>query len=156
MSRFPAFCLFLCLLSGIVWSQPSTGKVQTIVDNLKKLYSNENRDYITDGERIVWVKSYRKWSPADLATLKKENPAALQFLVKLCTHPRFDILDQLMPEYYRRNGGVRSFAADIMSLETEGKTGLHIPATPSVRTASHVRLYSKTNYLFTIQYSFSA
>lgn len=122
MSKFFCYCLLACLLPGMAAAQPNTNKIQKIVDLMKKLYSNDAKDYITDGQTIVWVKSYKKWTPDDLQTLKKRDLDGLQFLLKACEHHRWDVLNQLLPDYYRNNGGVQAFADDIILTGTDKPT----------------------------------
>lgn len=97
-------------------AQQKTNKIQQSIDAIKEANNNETSDYITDGKRIVWVKSYKNWTPEDFATLKKEAPHVLKFLRQAIDHNRMDVLEQLLPDYYRYRGGVKAFAEDIKKL----------------------------------------
>ena len=91
-----------------------TNKIQDAVNSIKEAYYCEDEDYHTDGQRTVWVKSYKKWTPEDLAVLKKEATPILTFLVRAVQHSRYDVLEQLLPDYYRARGGVKAFADDVI------------------------------------------
>lgn len=94
-------------------AQQKTNKIQESIDVIKELYRDEKADYHTDGQYIIWVKSYKKWMPDDLAVLKKEDPQTLNFLHQAIAHNRMDVLEQLLPDYYRSHGGIQAFAEDI-------------------------------------------
>lgn len=98
-------------------AQQQVDKIQRAINSTKEVYDNETRDYITDGQRTVWVKSYKKWTPADFPTLKKEAPHILKFLREAITRNRLDVLEQLLPDYYRYRGGVKQFAEDIENIK---------------------------------------
>jgi hypothetical protein len=59
------------------------------------------------------VKSYTKWTPKDFDIIKKEAPHVLKFLRQAIDHNRVDVLEQLLPDYYRYRGGVKQFTEDI-------------------------------------------
>ncbi len=103
----------LCLLPGLKAFSQKPDKVQRATEAIKETYSNAEDDYITDGQRTVWVKSYKKWMPDDLVFMKKEAPEILKFLSQAIQHHRLDALEQLLPNYYRAHGGIEAFAADI-------------------------------------------
>lgn len=109
-----ATCLLISYSVPIV-AQEKPDKIQRSIDLIKKANYSENADYHTDGQRTVWVKSYKKWTPYDFGTIQKEAPKVLTFLRQAIDHNRLDVLEQLLPDYYRYNGGVKVFAKDIMN-----------------------------------------
>ena len=122
-SKFPSITgisktlFFLILIyPGLMAFQPPQDKIQKAIAAIKRANDNEDQDYITDGQHIIWVKSYKRWTPEDMVILKKEGPDVLRFLSQAIQHNRFDVLDQLLPEYYRTHGGNKAFAADIMAV----------------------------------------
>jgi hypothetical protein len=104
---------FFIVYAVPVSAQSKPNKIQQSIDSIKETYTDENRDYITDGQRIVWVKSYKKWLPSDFPTIKKEAPHVLKFFYQAIEHQRLDVLEQLLPNYYRFHGGVQAFVEDI-------------------------------------------
>ncbi len=104
------FC-FLPMLTA--FRPPQQDKIQQVVAAVKEAYYSEDEDYHTDGQRVVWVKSYKNWTPGDLIILKNQAPEILKFLGQAIEHKRMDVLEQLLPNYYRLHGGVQTFAADI-------------------------------------------
>ncbi len=108
-----ALIFLVCFLPGFKAFSQKTDKVQQALEAIKAANSNEDEDYATDGQRTVWVKSYKKWTPSDLAIMKKESPGILKFLSQAIQHGRLDVLEQLLPNYYRAHGGVDAFAVDI-------------------------------------------
>jgi hypothetical protein len=102
-----------CFFPGIKTFAQNKSKVQEVVDGIKQCYYSDDHDYITDGERTVWVKSYKRWEPDDLIVLKKEAPGFLTFLNEAIKRQRYDVLKQLLPDYYNEHGGVNAFATDI-------------------------------------------
>jgi F0F1-type ATP synthase delta subunit len=94
-------------------AQQQSGKIQQLIDSIKEIYDDPENDYHTDGRHIVWVKSYKKWTASDLVVMKKEDPQTLNFLKQAIQRNRLDVLEQLLPEYYRARGGVKQFAEDI-------------------------------------------
>jgi len=112
---FMASILFVsAILFGNAASAQQHYRIQQAVDAIKTTFTHTDEDYITDGQRTVWVKSYRKWIPQDLAIMQKEVPGTMHFLVLAAQHNRYDVLEQLLPDYYRTHGGVKAFAADVM------------------------------------------
>jgi hypothetical protein len=107
------FCT-LCSLEAFS-QQPS--KIQQAIDAIKAANYCEDEDYHTDGQRTVWVKSYKNWIAEDLAVMKKEAPDVLKFLNQAISHNRLDVLEQLLPTYYKTHGGVKAFAADIQRVK---------------------------------------
>jgi len=107
--------LFLLLQSSLTVTgmQQKQDQIQQAINSTKAAYYCEDEDYHTDGQRVVWVKSYKRWIPDDLNVMKKEAAHVLKFLGQAIQHNRFDVLEQLLPDYYRSHGGVRAFAADI-------------------------------------------
>jgi hypothetical protein len=105
---------FLGFLPVFTASAQKPDKVQQAVDAIKAANYCEDDDYHTDGQRVVWVKSYKKWTPDDLILMQKEDPAILKFLGQAIQHKRYDVLEQLLPNYYRAQGGAKAFAADII------------------------------------------
>ncbi|MGY3213966.1 hypothetical protein [Mucilaginibacter sp. HD30] len=89
-------------------------KIQAAIEAIKEANYCKDQDYHTDGQRVVWVKSYEDWVPSDLKVMKKEAPGALRFLSMAAQRTRYDVLEQLLPDYYRDHGGVKAFAADIL------------------------------------------
>ena len=111
-------------------------KIQDFIDSIKKTYYNEDIDFVGDGKSDpIFVRSYKLWTLNDLKYIAKVDPTVIQFLGQASHHQRFDVLDQLMPDYYRnmgRNEGMKAFRADIEcagkcikpeSKTTGGKTG---------------------------------
>nr|WP_322624521.1 hypothetical protein [uncultured Flavobacterium sp.] len=98
-------------------AQQKTGKIQDVIDAIKESQYCLDADYHTDGQRIVWVKSYTRWVPHDLTVMKKEAPDILNFLNQAIAHNRMDVLEQLLPDYYRYHGGVKQFAEDIKNMK---------------------------------------
>lgn len=111
LRTFIILFLWCFVLPAFAQSQPN--KIQEGINSIKETYADESRDYITDGQRIVWVKSYKKWTPSDFPTIKKEAPHVLRFLYKAIEHQRLDVLEQLLPNYYRLHGGIKAFVEDI-------------------------------------------
>lgn len=105
------FVLLACSLPTLAQSKPN--RIQEAINSIKETYDDESKDYITDGQRIVWVKSYKRWTPSDFPTIKKEAPHVLRFFYKAIEHQRMDVLEQLLPNYYRLHGGVQAFVEDI-------------------------------------------
>lgn len=93
-------------------AQLKPNKIQQLIDSIKETYS-EATDYITDGQRVVWVKSYKRWGPDDFKIMEKEAPHVLKFLRQAVAHNRLDFLEQLLPDYYLNRGGAKAFARDI-------------------------------------------
>jgi len=112
-----AIVLFLFLQPLLMGFQNPANKIQQAIDAIKKSLYSEDEDYHTDGQRTVWVKSYKRWTPDDLAVMKKEAPDVLAFLGKAVQHNRFDVLEQLLPDFYRTHNGVKAFAADIQRVQ---------------------------------------
>jgi len=112
-SIFAGFFLGFFFLSVGTFAQ-QISKIQQAVNSIKETYYCEDQDYHTDGQRTVWVKSYKKWMPEDLAVMKKETPATLRFLGMAAQKTRYDVLEQLLPDYYRTHGGAKAFANDIL------------------------------------------
>jgi hypothetical protein len=108
-----------CLLASRTAFAQKPNKVQQAIDAIKAANYNQDNDYITDGQRVVWVKSYKKWTPEDLVFMKKEDPTTLKFLGQAIQRQRFDVLEQLLPDYYRAHGGIKAFAADILRYQAE-------------------------------------
>jgi len=104
----------LCFSPVLKGFGQQTNKIQQAVDAIKAANNNEEDDYVTDGQRTVWVKSYKKWEPKDLLVMKNEDPGTLRFLGMAAQHARYDVLGQLLPDYYRTHGGVKAFAADVL------------------------------------------
>lgn len=104
----------LCFLPGIAAFGQQTNKIQEMITSIKQTYYCDDQDYHTDGQRTIWVKSYKRWEPQDLAIMKKEAPGMFRFLGMVAQRTRYDILEQLLPNYYREHGGVKTFAADII------------------------------------------
>lgn len=104
---------FLMACALPVAAQQQQDNVQRAINSTKQAYYCEDADYHTDGQRTVWVKSYKKWTPEDFPTLKKEAPHVLKFLREAIARNRMDVLEQLLPDYYRYGGGVKQFAEDI-------------------------------------------
>jgi hypothetical protein len=105
----------LCALSGLrTFSQPD--KIQQAINAIKEAHYCEDADYHTDGQRTVWVKSYKKWTPEDLVIMKKEAPDVLKFLTQAIARHRLDVLTQLLPNYYQAHGGVQAFSDDIIHI----------------------------------------
>ena len=92
-------------------------KIQQSIDAIKAANYCEDQDYHTDGQRTVWVKSYKRWTPDDWPTIKKEAPEVITFLNQAIRHNRYDVLEQLLPVYYRDHGGVKVFAADAIKAQ---------------------------------------
>lgn len=69
---FATSVFMVCSLPVVAQQQPN--KIQRSVDALKEAYYCVDADYHTDGQRVVWVKSYTKWTPDDFETIKKEAP----------------------------------------------------------------------------------
>ena len=113
----------LSFLPGPAAFSQQTSKVQEIINSIKVAYYCEDQDYHTDGQRTVWVKSYKKWVPQDLEVMKKEAPDILLFLNKAILHNRYDVLEQLLPDYYREHGGVKAFTDDIVQAYQNPNTG---------------------------------
>ncbi len=113
-----ATAVLLCLLLyGNVTAQTAqTDKIQQAVDAIKAAHYCMDEDYHTDGRRTVWVKSYKRWKPEDWPTVQKEAPGVLSFLKKAVLYHRSDVLEQLMPDYYRTHGGVNAFEKAINAL----------------------------------------
>jgi hypothetical protein len=105
-----AFC-FLPVLTA--FQSPPQDKIGQAVASIKEAYYCMDADYHTDGQRVVWVKSYRHWTPDDWVVMKKEAPHVLKFLGQAIAHQRLDVLEELLPDYYRLHGGVQAFAAAI-------------------------------------------
>ncbi len=108
-----ALLFLICLSSAQKPLHAQTDKIQQCVDAIKVAYYSQDADYHTDGQRIVWVKSYKKWTPEDLTTLQKKDSVTIRFFLQAINHNRLDVLEQLLPDYYRTHGGVKAFAADI-------------------------------------------
>lgn len=109
-----AFTMFLLMAyAQPMAAQQQPDKIQRSINALKKAYYCEDADYHTDGQRIVWVKSYNRWTPDDFETIKKEEPSLLKFLRQAVAHNRLDVLEQILPDYYRYRGGAKAFAEDI-------------------------------------------
>ncbi len=109
--------LLLCLQLVFTVARPQTvDKIQRSIDLIKKSLYCEDADYHTDGKRTVWVKSYKSWTPDDMPILKKEAPDVVKFLNQAIDHNRLDVLEQLLPEYYRTHGGVKAFADAVTKL----------------------------------------
>lgn len=104
---------FLLLLSGPTAFGQKKVTIQETIESIKHAYYCIDQDYHTDGQRVVWVKSYTRWEPDDLLVMKKEAAHILTFLTTAVKYNRFDVLEQLLPDYYRKNGGVKAFATDI-------------------------------------------
>lgn len=104
---------FLMACALPVAAQQQQDNVQRAINSTKQAYYCEDADYHTDGQRTVWVKSYKKWTPDDFPTLKKEAPHVLKFLREAIARNRMDVLEQLLPDYYRYRGGLKQFAEDI-------------------------------------------
>jgi hypothetical protein len=85
-----------------------------MVNSIKETFNNTDNDYITDGQRTVWVKFYKKWTPEDIVRMSKEAPGIMNFLCLAAQHSRYDVLEQLLPNYYYTHGGVKAFAEDIV------------------------------------------
>ena len=98
-----AFALFLSPLAAT--HAQSADKIQQTVESIKRVFYCTDEDYKTDGKRTIWVKSYKRWRPEDWATVQKEAPYVLKCLHQAIDHNRPDILNQLMPDYYRSHGG---------------------------------------------------
>jgi|GEM_PF-2067544 len=113
--NFLKVCIFLLvfLLPDLTHAQ-QVNKIQAVINSIKESYDNQNNDYITDGQRVVWVKSYKDWMPSDLAIMKKEDLSTLRFLTMAAQNTRYDVLEQLLPDYYGKRGGAKAFAADIL------------------------------------------
>ena len=112
---FAAAFLMACALPVAAQQQPD--KIQRAINSTKEAYYCEDADYHTDGQRTVWVKSYKKWTPDDFETLKKEAPQVLTFLRQAIERNRMDVLEQLLPDYYRYRGGAKAFAEDIKKIK---------------------------------------
>lgn len=110
---FILLALFLCFLPLAKAVSSPQDKIQQTVDAIRGAYNNTDDDYLTDGQRTVWVKSYKKWRPEDWATVQKEAPHVIKFLKQAIEHHRPDVLQQLMPDYYRTHGGMQAFERDI-------------------------------------------
>jgi hypothetical protein len=89
------------------------------VNAFKRQYYSEAEDYIVGNTGHVFIKSYKKWTPDNLKTLKKEDPQGITFLTQAVQHKRFDVLNQLMPDYYNEHGGADAFASDILRVEAD-------------------------------------
>jgi len=114
--------LLLLLMSFSAKSlHAQSSKIQQSIDAIKAAYYCEDEDYHTDGKRTVWVKSYKKWTPTDLITLKKNAPDVLRFLIQAIQHNRIDVLEQLLPDFYYTHGNVQTFAIDIQKTASEAK-----------------------------------
>lgn len=100
--------------SSPIAAQQKPSKIQEAVNSIKEAYYCQDADYHTDGQRTVWVKSYTRWTPDDFENIKKQSPHILKFLNEAIEHNRLDVLEQLLPDYYQYNGGVKAFAADII------------------------------------------
>ncbi|RKR84219.1 hypothetical protein BDD43_4447 [Mucilaginibacter gracilis] len=105
-----AILLVITMLSARTVSAQHNTKIQAAINSIKEAYYCEDQDYLTDGQRTVWVKSYKRWEPDDLTIMKKEAPPILTFLQRAAQHNRYDVLEQLLPDYYREHGGVKAFA----------------------------------------------
>jgi hypothetical protein len=112
--------LLIVLLSGLISHRalaqtPDSTEVniQKIIDAIKASNSNEQDDFLTNGKKELWVKSYKRWVPSDLVVMKKESPDILAFLKMAAKYKRYDILAQLLPDYYLDNGGVKKWVEDI-------------------------------------------
>ncbi|EHQ29785.1 hypothetical protein [Mucilaginibacter paludis] len=105
-----AFLLVITMLSARTVSAQQNPKIQAAINSIKEAYYCEDQDYHTDGQRTVWVKSYKRWEPEDLTIMKKESPSTLRFLGMAAQRARYDVLEQLLPDYYREHGGVKAFA----------------------------------------------
>ena len=103
----------LCLFPFEKVYPQTVDKIQQTVVSIKQIFYCEDEDYHTDGQRTVWVKSYKLWQPEDWATVQKEAPYVLKFLKQAIEHHRPDVLQQLMPDYYRLHGGLTAFEKDI-------------------------------------------
>lgn len=118
---FKMALLLFCVSFPFKPLQAQSSKIQQSIDAIKAAYYCEDKDYHTDGHRTVWVKSYKKWMPADFDILKKNAPDVIKFLSQAIQHNRMDVLEQLLPNYYRTHDGVQAFANDILKITTAGK-----------------------------------
>lgn len=109
----PMLLLSCCALSSLNGFQAKPDKIQQSINAIKKAHYCEDADYHTDGQRTVWVKSYKRWKPSDMQVIKKEAPYLLNFFADAIKYNRLDVLEQLLPDYYRSHGGTKAFAADI-------------------------------------------
>jgi hypothetical protein len=114
----PSIIIFLCAMPFLSFQQQRVD-IQEIVKAIKATHYCEDEDYHTDGQRTVWVKSYKKWMPDDMYVMKKEAPETLRFLSQAIKHNRLDVLEQLLPDYYNTHGGVKAFAADIQRIRQQ-------------------------------------
>lgn len=115
LSFYVTALLFSLLLHGNAFSIPPD-KIQQTIDAIRRAYYCEDDDYHTDGQRTVWVKSYKRWTPQDWPIVQKEAPHVLKFFRQAIEHHRPDVLEQLMPDYYRAHGGVKAFEKAINAL----------------------------------------
>jgi hypothetical protein len=114
----------VCILPGFKAYSQKTDKIQQMIDAIKAVNNNGEEAFITDGQRVVWVKSYKKWTPQDLVVMKKEDPTTLKFLSMAAQRARYDVLEQLLPDYYREHGGAKAFATDIMKEQVAPPTSI--------------------------------
>ncbi len=112
----------IVVLSGGTATAQQVNKIQQTIDALKATYDSKDQDYLTDGNRVVWVKSYKRWEPDDMSVIEKEAPHVLVFLNQAIQHNRYDVLEQLLPDYYRAHGGAKAFAADVMKQQETVQT----------------------------------
>jgi len=116
--NIPALLILLlsiaCCLTAT--AQQKKGKIQQSIDAIKEAHYCLDADYHMDGKRTVWVKSYRRWVPGDLVILRTEAPDVLNFLRQAIERNRLDVLEQLLPDYYRYHGGTKQFAEDIKAV----------------------------------------
>jgi len=112
--------LLLVLLSGLISHRalaqtPDSSEIlfQKTIAAIKATNNNEQKDFLTNGQQELWVKSYKRWVPSDLVVMKKESPDILAFLKAVIKINRYDLLAELLPDYYLDNGGVKKWVEDI-------------------------------------------
>ena len=97
-------------------------------DYITSHYDHLTKDFSDVGDGThVFDKSYTKWLPQDLKTLKDNAPKAFDFLLQVASPEHFhgespdnpkagcNVLNCLLPDYYKTHGGVAAFSKDILS-----------------------------------------
>lgn len=83
---------------------PQGDKGQESLERIKKIFFNEDQDYIIngDGSKRIFCKCWKNWEPKDLVTLKKEDDSfVFDFILEALARRRFDLLEGILPDYYR-------------------------------------------------------
>ncbi len=91
---------------------------EKIVHDIKNAYSYRNGPGYID-EAGHFSKYYRLWTPDDFSRI---DPAAVRGLYSMSTWGYYDLLAQVLPDYYRAHGGCAAFIRDLDTTYGSGHT----------------------------------